>query len=61
MYVMYHSTSAAHHRVVLVTPPLPLRFRHLACREADRKAGFLLKNTRFSTDPATGQKLVSAR
>ncbi|CAN0508333.1 unnamed protein product [Ectocarpus sp. 12 AP-2014] len=29
--------------------------------EADRKAGFLLKNTRASTDPGTGQKLFSAR
>ncbi len=45
--------------------PTPLsRFPTLACahfREADRKAGFLLKNTRFSTDPTTGQKLFSAR
>lgn len=42
------------------TAPHPLAVV-LACREADRKAGFLLKNTRFSTDPTTGQKLFSAR
>lgn len=42
--------------VVHSLPPPPL-----ACREADRKAGFLLKSTRFSTDPTTGQKLFSAR
>lgn len=42
-------------------PPPPPFFVALACREADRKAGFLLKSTRFSTDPTTGQKLFSAR
>lgn len=42
------------------TAPHPLAVV-LACREADRKAGFLLKNTRFSTEPTTGQKLFSAR
>jgi len=64
--VAYLCTSSEQPRYFLLTwkklcqTPPPL-FACVSCREADRKAGFLLKNTRFSTDPTTGLKLFSAR
>ncbi|CAM9866190.1 unnamed protein product [Ascophyllum nodosum] len=44
-----------------VKPKWPMSELESYISEADRKAGFLLKNTRVSTDPTTGLKLFSAR
>ncbi|CAM9791138.1 unnamed protein product [Ectocarpus fasciculatus] len=44
-----------------IKPKWPMAELEPYISEADRKAGFLLKNTRASTDPGTGQKLFSAR